>query len=223
MIIFLIISTTLIGNFPTDVSALNITASAPSITAFATSFTSALVGVLLIIILSIIWVAIITGFPIWIHFCTIIFCKSGTLSIGSSTPKSPLATIIPSAKSIILSISSIASGFSIFAIIRAFLFLLYIRSFNVIISDPLLTKDKPIQSKSCSRAKSKSLMSFGVRQGNDIFVFGKLRPFFEVKWPPMVIKHFTWSLKFVSNTFNCNFPSSIKTVSPTFTSLGNWG
>ena len=49
------------GYFPTEVSPDNITASAPSITEFATSLTSALLGVKLSIIDSIIWVAIITG------------------------------------------------------------------------------------------------------------------------------------------------------------------
>ena len=44
-----------------EVSAESITASAPSITEFATSLTSALVGCISSIILSIIWVAIITG------------------------------------------------------------------------------------------------------------------------------------------------------------------
>jgi phenylalanyl-tRNA synthetase alpha chain len=61
--ILLMTSMTLTGNLPTEVSALNITASAPSSTALATSFTSALVGVLLSIMLSIICVATTTGFP----------------------------------------------------------------------------------------------------------------------------------------------------------------
>src|SRR5215216_34318 len=54
-------STTLMGYLPTDVSALSITASAPSITALATSLASALVGLGLVIMLSIICVAMITG------------------------------------------------------------------------------------------------------------------------------------------------------------------
>ena len=43
-IILRIVSTTFKGNFPTDVSPLNIRASAPSITEFATSLTSARVA-----------------------------------------------------------------------------------------------------------------------------------------------------------------------------------
>ena len=58
------VSTVCIGNAPTDVSPLSITASAPSITEFATSFTSAREGVKLSIMDSIICVATITGFPI---------------------------------------------------------------------------------------------------------------------------------------------------------------
>ena len=61
------------GNFPTEVSPLSITASAPSNTALATSFTSALVGVEDSIMLSIIWVAITTGFEYLMHLFTIIF------------------------------------------------------------------------------------------------------------------------------------------------------
>ena len=53
--------TTSTGYFPTEVSPESITASAPSNTLFATSFTSALVGVRLLIMVSIICVAIITG------------------------------------------------------------------------------------------------------------------------------------------------------------------
>ena len=49
------------GYLPTEVSPESITASAPSITEFATSFTSARVGVKLSIIVSIICVAMIIG------------------------------------------------------------------------------------------------------------------------------------------------------------------
>ncbi len=48
------------GYWPAAVSADSITASVPSSTAFATSITSARVGIGLVIIDSIIWVAVIT-------------------------------------------------------------------------------------------------------------------------------------------------------------------
>ena len=55
----------------------------------------------------------------------------GTVSIGTSTPKSPRATIMASAALMIPSISSMASGFSIFAIIFVCLFFLVINFFKL--------------------------------------------------------------------------------------------
>ena len=98
-----------IGYFPAAVSPANITQSLPSIIAFATSVTSALVGLGFLIIESNICVAVITGFPIKLHFLIISFCIFGINSALISTPKSPLATIIPSEASIILSIFSTPS------------------------------------------------------------------------------------------------------------------
>ena len=46
---------------------------------------------------SITCVAQITGFPILLHRPIIIFCAKNTFSGGISMPKSPLATMIPSA------------------------------------------------------------------------------------------------------------------------------
>ena len=45
------------------------------------------------------------------------FCTIGTASSGSSTPRSPRATMIPSNASMISSRTSTACGFSIFAMI----------------------------------------------------------------------------------------------------------
>ena len=114
---FLITST---GYLPTDVSPESITASAPSNTELATSFTSALVGVRLVIIVSIIWVAIITGLLCFLAISTRFFCIAGTSSIGTSTPKSPRATIKPSHSNNICSMFFTPSGFSILAIIGVF-------------------------------------------------------------------------------------------------------
>src|SRR5690606_15015731 len=71
--ILVMVSITSTGYFPTEVSPLSITASAPSNTAFATSFTSARVGVILLIMLSIIWVATITGILLSLAFAMSIF------------------------------------------------------------------------------------------------------------------------------------------------------
>ena len=117
-----------IGNKPTAVSAESITASAPSNTAVATSEASALVGDGDSIIDSNICVATITGFPACLHLRIISFCIPGTSSGGSSTPKSPLATIIPSQASIILFNSFKADGFSILAIIHALSLIYFLTS-----------------------------------------------------------------------------------------------
>ena len=85
--------------------------------AFATSETSALVGLGFLIIESSICVAVITGFPATEHFSIIFFCIKGNFAASISTPISPLATMIPSLASMISSILSIPSWFSIFEII----------------------------------------------------------------------------------------------------------
>jgi len=61
-------------------------------------------------------VAVITGMPNRFAVAISRFCKMGTSSAGSSTPKSPLATMTPSHNARIASICSIASCFSILAI-----------------------------------------------------------------------------------------------------------
>ena len=107
-----IVRTAPTGCAPTDVSPDSITASAPSRTALATSEASARVGRELVIIDSSIWVATMTGLfrsrAAWMAR----FCTSGTCSSGSSTPRSPRATMIPSNASTIASRFSTASGFS---------------------------------------------------------------------------------------------------------------
>ncbi|CAB5161773.1 unannotated protein [freshwater metagenome] len=98
------------------VSPESINASAPSKTAFAQSVASARVGRELIIIESSICVATITGLAISRASSTQSFCTRGTSSIGSSTPKSPRATMMPSKASTISAMFATACGFSILAI-----------------------------------------------------------------------------------------------------------
>lgn len=57
------VSTAIVGNAPLAVSPDSITQSVPSRTALATSDASALVGRGLLMMDSIIWVAVMTGFP----------------------------------------------------------------------------------------------------------------------------------------------------------------
>ena len=148
LIILPMVFTTSTGYLPTDVSPESITASAPSITEFATSLTSALDGVRLSIIDSIICVAMIIGFLACLALLTRSFCFKGTSSAGISKPKSPLATIIPSATFIISFMFSIASGFSILAIMGILCSECFSINFsNCLTSFFVLTNDKAIQSK----------------------------------------------------------------------------
>ena len=111
----LIVATACTGYLPTLVSPDSITASAPSMTALATSDASARVGRECVIIDSSICVATITGLALSRQTCTARFCTTGTASSGISTPRSPRATMTPSKASTISSSRSTASGFSIFA------------------------------------------------------------------------------------------------------------
>ena len=99
--ILAIVLTVSTGYLPTEVSPESITASVPSSTALATSEASARVGREFSIIESSIWVATMTGFAFSRHSCTARFCTSGTWSSGSSTPRSPRATMTPSKASTI--------------------------------------------------------------------------------------------------------------------------
>ena len=69
-----------------------------------------------------------TGLPFILATRIIFFCQPGTDSIGNSTPKSPLAIIIPSARSAISSIQFNAAGFSILAIIDTLLVQIFFKS-----------------------------------------------------------------------------------------------
>ena len=110
-----IVRTASIGYSPTLVSPESMTASAPSRTAFAQSEASARVGRGLVIIDSSTCVATMTGLAFWRASSTARFCTSGTCSSGSSTPRSPRATMMPSNVWTISARLSTACGFSILA------------------------------------------------------------------------------------------------------------
>ena len=114
-IIDAMVRTTFKGSTPTAVSPESITASVPDLTATLTSVTSALVGRVLRVMLSSIWVAVITGVLLSQHIRIISCCIRGTFAAGNSTPISPRAIIITSATSIMSCMCSTASGFSILA------------------------------------------------------------------------------------------------------------
>ena len=134
--------------------------------------------------LSIICVAMITGLQANLHFSTIFFCQRGTISIGTSTPRSPRATMIASVASMMASIFSKASGFSIFATILQNLPAALMRFRRSTMSSADLTKDKAIQSTSLAKPNSRSSKSFSVKEGAETLVFGRFIPFLDFKIPP---------------------------------------
>src|SRR3546814_608449 len=109
-----IASTARTGKLPAAVSADSITASVPSITALATSSTSARVGIGLSTIDCSIWVAVITTRLRASDSRMIFFCRPGSSASPISTPRSPRATITTSLASTISDRFSIASARSIF-------------------------------------------------------------------------------------------------------------
>ena len=113
------VATASTGNWPAADSADSMMASAPSKIAVATSETSARVGTGLEIIDSSICVATTTGLPARRAARVICFWMPGTFSSGSSTPRSPRATISASAASMISSSRVTACGFSILAMTAA--------------------------------------------------------------------------------------------------------
>jgi len=110
-----IASTASRGYWPAAVSAESITASVPSRMALATSEASARVGRGAWTMDSSIWVAVITGLPCRLASRMICFCIRGTSSNGSSTPRSPRATMIASDASRMPQRLVSAVSFSIFA------------------------------------------------------------------------------------------------------------
>ena len=105
-----IVSTVSTGYFPTALSPESMTASVPSRIALATSEASALVGRGFSIMLSSIWVAVITTLPAALAIAMIRFWTIGTSSVPISTPRSPRATITPSVAARMASRFSIACG-----------------------------------------------------------------------------------------------------------------
>jgi len=116
-----IASTAFTGQLPAADSCDSITASVPSITALATSSTSARVGIGLSTIDCSICVAVITTFSRATASRMIFFCRPGNSASPISTPRSPRATITTSLASTISVRFSIASARSTFATSAALL------------------------------------------------------------------------------------------------------
>ena len=171
---------------------------------------------------SIIWVAMITGIRALFAAKTVSFWIRGTSAAGTSTPRSPRATINPS-QFLTMSFRFLtASGFSILAMMgilwSAWASTNSLRSFK---SWLWRTKDKAIQSTSKEMAKMASSLSFSVMAGSEMAVLGKFTPFLERNGPPWTTSVKTSSLPLVLRTLNMSFPSSSKMCSPCWTSCGN--
>ncbi len=90
------------GYLPIAVSPDSITADVPSRIALATSLASARVGFALTSMDASIWVAVITGLPFITVLRMSFFWVLGTSASGSSTPRSPRATMMPLAAAMML-------------------------------------------------------------------------------------------------------------------------
>ena len=167
------------------------TASVPSKMALATSLASARVGRGFSIIDSSIWVAVITGLrqaAAWRITC---FWMTGTFSGAISTPRSPRATMTPSATCRISSRWSIACGFSSFAITGTSLLCEAMIRFTSVTSAAVRTNERATASTPWSSPNSRSLRSFGVRAGIDRATPGRLIPLCSPSMPPFNTSHRT--------------------------------
>ena len=105
------------------------------------------------------------------------FWIRGTSSAGTSTPKSPRATMIPSATSMISSMFSTPSTHSIFG--NTLISGLPFSAINFLISNTscfLLTNEAAMKFTSCLQPKIKSFLSFSDKNSNCNLVPGTLIP-----------------------------------------------
>ncbi len=209
------------GYLPTLVSPESITASAPSSTALATSDASARVGREFSIIESSIWVATMTGLAFSRHSCTARFCTSGTWSSGSSTPRSPRATMTPSKASTIASRLSTASGFSTLASTGRCTPTSLMIAWASLMSSAERTKESATRSTPRPSAKRRSSVSFSDSAGTLTATLGSETPLLLLTGPPSVTST-RMSLPVTSVTSTATRPSSISSRSPGFTSCGSF-
>ncbi len=225
--ILAMISTASTGYLPPAVSPESITASAWSMTALATSETSARVGRGLRIIESSICVATMTGLATSRHLAMSRFCAIGTAAASVSMPRSPRATMMASTASTMASRFSSASRFSILAMMRmgASCFrsnpgadsaaLMSARRSPISLAER--TKESAMKSTCCPTPKTTSALSFSVMGETVRCESGKFTPLWDVSMPPSIISQ-TTSRPFTSSTLAERRPSSSRMRSPAFTS-----
>ena len=205
------------GYLPVAVSPLSITASTCSNTALATSVTSARVGIGLSIIDSSRWVATITGLPATTQRRTMSRWATGSSSNSTSTPRSPRATMTPSAASMISSRLSRPSWFSTLAMIRMGRpppSSMTSRASRT--AWALRTNDTARKSMPCSRPKRMSATSCSVIDGRLMRTPGRLMCLREPRTPPSSTRQ-RRSCSLVSSTSRLISPLSTVMRSPAFT------
>ena len=163
--------------------------------------------------------ATITGFAQRRDSSTARFCTSGTCSSGSSTPRSPRATMTPSNASIISSSASTACGFSTLAITGRNLPSSFMISCTRTMSDALRTKDSAMMSAPSLIAQRRSSSSFSERAGTFTATPGRLIPLLLLTGPGTSTTVVT-VVAVTSVARNPTLPSSISSWSPTLTSPG---
>mmetsp|Transcript_136550 Transcript_136550/g.424248 ORF Transcript_136550/g.424248 Transcript_136550/m.424248 type:complete len:308 (+) Transcript_136550:1205-2128(+) len=213
------------GYLPLAASPLSITASVPSQTAFCRSATSARVGTGCSIMLSTIWVAVITKRPASLARLMRSFCAKGTRSTPSSTPRSPRATISAWDLAMMPSMFVSAWGFSIlgqiFGLFSAGTLSSSMMSMSSWRSWPFCAKDTQMYShggSSCNRNLASS-MSFSVRAAQSISTSGTFTPLRAFSLPPRM----TLTLSSVSESFSTTWtfikPSSMSRSMPGLAAL----
>ena len=119
------------------------------------------------------------------------FWIAGTFSGGTSTPRSPRATMIPLAASRIESRCSIACGFSSLAMIHASDCRASSRRRTWRTSSAVRTNETAIASTPAPTANSRSSSSFFVSDGTFTGIPGRLIPLFSPSKPPLTISQTT--------------------------------
>ncbi len=160
-----------------------------------------------------------TGLPASRHRCTARFCTKGTASSGSSTPRSPRATITPSNAAMISSRFSTACGFSTLARTGRRTPSSSMMSWTSTMSAALRTNDRAMRSAPLRSAHRRSSRSFSDRAGTLTATPGRLNPLLSDTRPPSTTTVWTRGPStFV--TLSSMRPSSTRTRSPGVTSLG---
>eukprot|EP01139_Manchomonas_bermudensis_P014858 Amastigsp_a509033_21.p4 type:complete len:174 gc:universal Amastigsp_a509033_21:735-1256(+) len=163
-----------------------------------------------------------TGLPASFALRTISFCAFVTCSIGISTPRSPRATMIPSAIERIESKFAIACVHSIFAMTSGGADVLPLSrmqslmwSCTSLMSASLRTNDAAMNSASASTPMRTASRSDSVRHGRSISPSGMLTFFFDLSRPGFCTRAVTSPFSTLTDsTVSAITPSSRSTTEP---------